>query len=122
MGNRYYMIGSFYGTFEEEMLSVATPITYNFRIRGYVLIHIPLSQIAHERDQLLNFTYLTVLLVFLLSLLVLAVFTFTVYRPLMKITEAARQYAEGNFKYALEIYEEDEIGQLADTLNYMASR
>ncbi len=120
MGNRYYMIGSFYDTFEEEMLSVAAPITYNFRIRGYVLIHIPLIQIEHERDQLLNFTYLTVLLVFLLSLLVLAVFTLTVYRPLMKITEAARQYAGGNFKYALEVYEEDEIGQLADTLNYMA--
>lgn len=120
MGNRYYMIGNFYDTFEEEMLSVAAPITYNFRTRGYVLIHTPLSSIEHERDQLLNITYLTVLLVFLLSLLVLAVFTFTVYRPLMKITEAARQYAEGNFNYTLEIYEEDEIGQLSDTLNFMA--
>lgn len=120
MGNRYYMIGNFYDTFEEEMLSVAAPITYNFRTRGYVLIHTPLSSIEHERDQLLNITYLTVLLVFLLSLLVLAVFTFTVYRPLMKITEAARQYAEGNFNYTVEIYEEDEIGQLSDTLNFMA--
>lgn len=120
MGNRYYVIGNFYDTFEEEVLSVAAPITYNFRTRGYVLIHIPLSSIEGERDQILNITYLTVLLVFLLSLLVLAVFTFTVYRPLMKITEAARQYAQGNFKYTLEIYEEDEIGQLADTLNYMS--
>ncbi|MEH2957753.1 HAMP domain-containing sensor histidine kinase [Candidatus Merdisoma sp. JLR.KK006] len=120
MGNRYYIVGNFYDTFDEEVLSVAAPITYNFRTRGYVLIHTPLSSIEGERDQLLNITYLTVLLVFLLSLLVLAVFTFTVYRPLMKITEAARQYAQGNFKYALEIYEEDEIGQLADTLNYMS--
>ncbi len=120
MGNRYYIVGNFYDTFDEEVLSVAVPITYNFRTRGYVLIHTPLSSIEGERDQLLNITYLTVLLVFLLSLLVLAVFTFTVYRPLMKITEAARQYAQGNFKYALEIYEEDEIGQLADTLNYMS--
>ena len=120
MGNRYYVIGNFYDTFEEEVLSVAAPITYNFRTRGYVLIHIPLSSIEGERDQILNITYLTVLLVFLLSLLVLAVFTFTVYRPLMKITEAARQYAQGNFKYNLEINEEDEMGQLADTLNYMS--
>ena len=117
MGNRYYIVGNFYDTFDEEVLSVAAPITYNFRTRGYVLIHTPLSSIEGERDQLLNITYLTVLLVFLLSLLVLAVFTFTVYRPLMKITEAARQYAQGNFKYALEIYEEDEIGQLADKIS-----
>ena len=120
MGSRYYIIGNFYDSFEEDALSVAAPITYNFRTRGYVLIHMPLASIEGERDQLLNITYLTVLLVFLLSLLVLAVFTFTVYRPLMKITEAARQYAQGNFKYTLEIYEEDEMGQLADTLNYMS--
>ena len=120
MGSRYYIIGNFYDTFEEDALSVAAPITYNFRTRGYVLIHMPLASIEGERDQLLNITYLTVLLVFLLSLLVLAVFTFTVYRPLMKITEAARQYAQGNFKYNLEINEEDEMGQLADRLNYMS--
>ena len=42
------------------------------------------------------------------------------YRPLLKITSAARQYAEGNFSYALEIAGEDEIGQLAAILNYMA--
>ena len=45
---------------------------------------------------------------------------FAVYRPLLKITLAARQYAEGNFSYALKIAGEDEIGQLAATLNYMA--
>ncbi|MCI8597122.1 MAG: cell wall metabolism sensor histidine kinase WalK [Lachnospiraceae bacterium] len=120
MGNQYYMTGDFYGMFEVEMLSVATPISYNFKTRGYVLIHTPMSNLYRERDSILNITYLTLIFIFVLSLLVLAVFTFTVYRPLMKITEAARQYAQGNFKYELSIYEEDEIGELADTLNYMA--
>lgn len=120
MGNTYYMTGDFYGHFQEKTLSVAAPITYNFKPRGYVLIHTPYSLLTRERDGLLNVTYLTVLLIFALSLLVLAVFTFTVYRPLMKITEAARQYAQGNFKYEAAIYGEDEIGQLAATLNYMA--
>jgi len=63
---------------------------------------------------------MTLLFIFAFSLLVLGVFTFAVYRPLLKITSAARQYAEGNFSYALEIAGEDEIGQLAATLNYMA--
>lgn len=120
MGNQYYSVGDFYGMFDEEMLSVASPITYNFRTRGYLLIHTPMSAILEERDDILNITYMTLIFIFLLSLLVLAVFTFTVYRPLMKIMEAAQQYALGNFKYELNVYEEDEIGQLADTLNYMA--
>ena len=120
MGSTYYMIGDFYGMFREDTLTVAAPISYNFKPRGYVLIHLPMSELTRERDSLLNITYLTLLFIFVFSLLVLGVFTFTVYRPLLKITSAARQYAEGNFSYALDIAGEDEIGQLADTLNYMA--
>ncbi len=120
MGSSYYTIGDFYGLFDEETLSVATPITYNFRPRGYVLIHMPMSLLTAERDGILNVIYLTLLLIFALSLMILAAFTVTVYWPLKKITEAARQYAQGNFKYQPEIYGEDEIGQLAATLNYMA--
>jgi signal transduction histidine kinase len=120
MGNQYYTTGDFYGIFQEDMLSVAAPITYNFKTRGYVLLHTPLSTLTAERDRLLNITYITLLFIFLLSLMILAVFTFTVYRPLKKITEAAMQYALGNFKYELTIHEDDEIGQMADTLNYMA--
>ena len=120
MGSSYYMISDFYGLFREETLTVAAPITYNFRPRGYVLIHLPMSILNAERDGLLNATYLTLILIFTLSLMILVAFTFTVYRPLKKITEAARQYAQGNFKYQPEIYGEDEIGQLAATLNYMA--
>ena len=120
MGSNYYMIGDFYGMFRENTLSVAAPVTYNFKPRGYVLIHLPMSVLTGERDALLNITYMTLLFIFAFSLLVLGVFTFAVYRPLLKITSAARQYAEGNFSYALEITGEDEIGQLAATLNYMA--
>jgi len=120
MGSSYYITGSFYGHFDEEMLSVAAPITYNFRPRGYVLIHLPMSGLLQERDSLLNITYLTLLFIFAFSLLILAAFTITVYRPLMKITESARQYALGNFKYEPDIGGEDEIGQLAATLNFMA--
>lgn len=120
MGSRYYAIGNFYGMFKDETLTVSAPITYNFKVRGYVLIHTPFSLLEEERDAFLNTTYFTLLFIFLLSLLILAVFTFTVYRPLMKITEAAKQYALGNFQYELTIYKEDEMGQLADTLNFMA--
>ncbi len=120
MGSSYYTIGNFYGFFKDETLSVTAPITYNFRTRGYVLIHMPMSILTAERDGLLNITYVTLLLIFTLSLLILVAFTFTVYRPLKKITEAARQYAQGNFKYQLAINGEDEIGELAATLIYMA--
>lgn len=120
MGNRYFMVGHFYGRFQEEMLSVAAPITFNFKIRGYVLLHTPMETLRLQRDNLLNSSYVTFLLVFALSLVILALFTFLVYRPLQKINEAAGQYAQGNFKYELPSYGDDEIGQLSASMNYMA--
>jgi len=120
MGNYYYTTGDFYGSFSEKMLSVSAPITYNFKTRGYVLIHTPVSALVQEKDELMYTTYLTVLILFLLSLIVLAVFTFTVYRPLMKIKKAAVEYASGNFKYTLQTDSTDEIGELSNTLSYMA--
>ena len=85
-----------------------------------MLIHLPLSQIEDSRDGFLNILYIVSGIIFGLSLIILLVFTKTVYLPLKKITEAANQYAEGNLKYKTTINTQDEMGYLAATLNYMS--
>lgn len=120
MGSSYYMIGDFYGSFQEKHLSVLAPVTYNYKTNGYVLLHTPYSLLETERDQILNLTYLTMLILFVLSLLILLVFTVSVYYPLKSITAAAKKYAAGQFKHQITVSSEDEIGRLADTMNYMA--
>ena len=72
-------------------------------------------------DSLLNISYLTLLILFLLSLIILLFFTEMVYLPLRKITHATEQYAIGNFRYEFQVDSEDEIGYLAASLAYMAS-
>ena len=119
-GNSYYVIGSFYDRFPEKTLSVLCPVTYNFKVNGYVVLHTPYAQLETDRDQILNLIYLALLIILLLSLLILLLFTVSVYYPIKTITEAASQYAEGNFHYAITLSSEDEIGRLADTMNYMA--
>jgi signal transduction histidine kinase len=59
-------------------------------------------------------------LVFLCSFLILIIFTFVVYRPLRKITNAADHYARGEFDDVIQVHSNDEIGHLANTLNFMA--
>ena len=44
------------------------------------------------------------------------------YRPLCKITEAAKQYASGNLDYEIPVNTEDEIGYLSASLNFMSSQ
>ncbi len=117
-----YRIGYYYGMFPEEMLSVEAPINYNFAPIGYVLIHYPMSLVVSSTNEILNIVYLTAVVIFVLSLIILLVFTVYVYVPLREITFAAREYAAGHLDYKIKtLNHHDEVSYLGDTLNYMAS-
>ena len=66
--------------------------------------------------------YITLGVIFTLSFVILLAFQFFVYRPLSKITEAAKQYASGNLEYEIPVNTEDEMGYLSASLNYMSSQ
>lgn len=117
----YYTEGDFFKTFDEEMLSVFAPITSDYKVKGYVVIHASVNSIYAETNQLLNISYIMLIIIFLLSLIILIFFTEMVYIPLRKITEATEQYASGNMHYEFSVESEDEMGYLAAILSYMAS-
>lgn len=117
----YYTVGNFFNCFSEEMLSVFAPITSNFKVRGYVVIHTAMSAIRSSSESLLNISYIMLVIFFLLSLIILIFFTEMVYLPLRKITAATEQYAAGNLHYEFQVDSEDEIGYLAASLSLMAS-
>ena len=118
----YYMINDFFGNFDSEMLSVFSPITSSYMVKGYVVIHCSMSEIQASCDSILSISYITLVILLLLSLIILIFFTEMVYIPLRKITYATEQYAAGNMRYEFQVESDDEIGYLAACLNYMASR
>ena len=120
-GNKYYQIGNFYGEFSEETLSVFSPITVNYKVRGYVIIHKPTGSLINYANGLIMISYETLALLFLAAFVVLILFTYIVYIPIRKITKAADQYAQGDFDTKIDIHSGDEIGYLAASLNYMAN-
>ena len=101
-GNRSYMTGSYFGSFQEPVLSVSAPITGNYRTYGYVVIHLPMERVQDSANEI--------------------VFAVVVYRPLRRITEGARAFAEGNLSYRIRTQSADEMGYLANTMNYMAEK
>ena len=117
----YYTTGTFFDSFETDVLSVIAPITSDFKVKGYVVIHYDMNGITASTNSLLNISYITLIILFLLSMIILIFFTEMVYFPLRKITYATEQYASGNMHYEFQIDSEDEIGYLAACLNYMAS-
>ena len=120
-GSSFYTVGNFFGMFDEDMISAFAPITSNYKVKGYVIIHTPMSELEASCNSLLNISYITLVILFLLSLIILLFFTEMVYLPLRKITHATEQYAVGNFRYEFQVDSEDEIGYLAASLAYMAS-
>ncbi len=119
-GTRGYAVGDYNHSFGCDVLSVCAPITGNYSTHGYVLIHLPISEITGIRDQVLNVLYVTLCILFGLSTIILLVFTVTVYFPLKKITNAAKEYAAGHLHHRVALKTQDEMGYLADTLNYMS--
>lgn len=119
-GTSYYMTGDFFGEFEEEMLSVISPINYNLRVRGYLVIHTSMAQINAEKEELLNIMYVTLAVLLGIFLTALLFKGYFIYYPMKKIAKATSEYAAGNLTYQIELDTEDEFGHLANSLNLMA--
>lgn len=123
-GNRYYMVGDFYGNFDNETLSVAIPIVGNFKTEGYMIFHRGTDVIKERTNEVLKTIYWTFFIIYDLSLIILLIFTFVVYIPLRKISHASKEFAKGNLTYEglASFTNEDEIGNLGMSLNYMARK
>lgn len=117
----FYTTGTFFDSFETDMLSVFAPITADYKVKGYVVIHASLEDIALQNDDYLRICYMLLIILFALSLIILFFFTETVYIPLKKITYATEQFAAGNLHYNISVDSDDEIGYLAASLSYMAN-
>lgn len=119
--NSYYNVSNFFNYYDEAMLNVIAPITTNYKVNGYVVIHASMASVYESSNNLLTISYITMCILFFLSMIILIFFTEIVYKPLRKITYATEQYASGNMHYEFQVESEDEMGYLAACLNYMAS-
>lgn len=121
-GSSYYLTGDFFGSFDEEVISVISPIISDYRTRGYVTIHVSMDSIDEDCNSFQSISYITLIIIFLLSLIILIFFARLIYLPLKKITKGAEQYADSNFHYEVNVDSRDEMGYLAASLNYMAGK
>lgn len=120
-GSSYYQTGMFYDNFEEDTLTVFSTITSNYKVQGYVLIHKPMTEVLSQAAEIVDVATLSTTIILACVLVLLIAFTFIVYRPIRRITKVAEHYAKGDFTEQIQVDSNDEIGYLANTLNYMAT-
>ncbi|GAA4290687.1 HAMP domain-containing sensor histidine kinase [Anaerocolumna aminovalerica] len=108
------------GVLREPMLSVVLPVSYNYQVQGFIVIHSALSQISNDAIYFVD----GINLIFLAFLAFLCILFFVIYfftiAPLSKLNKAAKEYTSGNYSYPLKLDRSDEYGDLANSLSYMA--
>lgn len=122
LGSKQYIIGDYHGYFPEDVITVLVPVTKNFSIRGYLIVHQAYSYIEDFRFPLIRNVFFIVVCVILLSLVIFIGLIFFVFRPLRKVTDAALEYASGNLDVKIPVNTQDEMGYLSASLNYMSSQ
>ncbi len=107
-------------TLRIDMLYIALPLEDNGKISGALRLALPLVSV----QRILWSTRKIVLCSFVLALVLAFVFgsfiTRGIVNPVNRIINVSRKFSQGDFKHRILHDSEDEIGQLAATLNKMA--
>ncbi len=107
------------GVFEEPQMVFVSPVIYEYKVKGYVCVFVPMSKARKGAEEYMNVVNVG-LLIFsgVLFLAFLYIYLVAVY-PTRKIRAAAMEYARGNYTYPMNVSSHDEIRDLADTISYM---
>jgi two-component system sensor histidine kinase ResE len=110
--------------FEQVMLSVGVPVLFGAdRVpAGAIILHAPVTEIKATVSSLLKFVLFSGLAAVVLASLLGYFFSRRLSRPLQEMSAAARRMGRGHFSSRIKISSEDELGQLAFSLNYLAER
>jgi two-component system, OmpR family, phosphate regulon sensor histidine kinase PhoR len=109
-------------TVEEEMLYVALPIENEDRIFGAIRLSAYLKEINILLSELKMEIFWIAFIITILSLAFALIVSRSISSPLKKIVRAAKSLSMGQFATRVFLREDDELKELGDSFNDMASR
>ncbi len=112
----------FSNTLKKNMMYVAVPILDDAEVIGVVRTAIPLAEMEQMFGQIQSRIVWGGLLILLLSALFSVVVSRRISRPLERIKQGAKRFAEGDFSHRLHPGGSTEIGSLVESMNSMATQ
>lgn len=114
---------SFSPIYDEVMLAIGVPIyDEQKQVIGAVLLY---SQIENQHKMIRQSEYLILIsatLALAISFVIAILFAGKIARPIVHMRKIALQLADGNYTVKTEVVRQDEIGDLANTLDVLAER
>lgn len=103
-------------------LTVGAPISYGGEVVGAVLVHSPVSGIEEAVSQGVLAMVAGMVTALVVAVAVSALLSYSFTKPLHKMKNAALKLADGDYSAKTGVSQNDEIGQLAHTLDDLAGR
>ena len=111
------------GLFKYKMFLAGVPITVNGRFIGAVFAANHVQNSFKEYTRSIASVYLySVLFALALSFVVVYIFTAKLTDPLSQMSNAAKAYAKGDFSKRVKVHGSDELAELCQSFNRMATR
>jgi len=105
--------------FGNEFMLIGLPVYTGGDISGVLILNLPLAPVEDTasilQQQLFYISLILLVAALLISFLLARSFT----HPIVEIKQAAEKMATGDFSARIRVNQEDEIGQLAKTINYL---
>lgn len=110
----------FEGIFKDPMLSVYETVSYNYQVRGFIVLHTSLHDIQNNTIYYFDMINICFLIFLPILFLILLYIYYITALPVKKLTKAAMEYSSGNYNYALTLKGLSEFRDLGAAIAYMA--
>lgn len=107
---------------EAPALTVGTPIMSHGKIIGALLIHSPVEGMNDAINEGFRILLISIAIALILSIVLSSALALTFTKPLKKMKNTAAFLASGNYSIKTGIRQDDEIGELAKTIDLLSRR
>ncbi len=105
----------------ERVMSVSAPLYQAGQVNGVIRYTTSVEAVSQRVNEYLISAYFIGLIILLLVLYLSTLMSNRVIRPIYELKDVADSIAAGDLSARARQYDRDEIGELAETINYMAA-
>lgn len=105
---------------KERILSASRPLMRYNKVDGVIRFVVSLEKVDKQMQQFTIMSLFIGVFIILVFMFISTVISRTIIDPLKKLNETAEEFAKGHFDIRAEKRYDDEVGQLADTMNFMS--
>ena len=105
--------------FATDVAIMGIPYRYSDGSYGALMISVSLAPVGTMVDILQKQLIITTVVLLVLALAISFIISRTLTKPILRIEKATRRIAEGDYSVKLDVASGDEIGSLAESVNYM---